>query len=134
MRWLVYAHPVAMLLVIALGMAVLREGLRNRRARLARRAYDWDRHRRLARPFAWLVAIGWLSGVASMSLLRGKPLFESVHSAFATGAALCIGAAWLLGRELERGRERFRPAHAALAGLGLFLALVAAIAAFAILP
>ncbi len=134
MRWLVYAHPVAMLLVIALGGATLHEGLRNRRLRLSRRAYDWDRHRRLARPFAWLVAIGWLSGLGSMALLRGKPVFESVHSLLASAAAVSIVTAWTLGRRLERGQAGARTVHAALGALGLFLALIAAVAAFAILP
>jgi hypothetical protein len=134
MGWLAYAHPAAMLLVLALGMAVLREGLRVRRARLGGRSHGSARHRRLARVFVALVACGWISGVASMLLVRQKPPFESVHAWVASGAALCVGGAWALGRALERGRNGVRPLHAALGTLGLLLGLAAAIAAFAILP
>jgi hypothetical protein len=134
MRWLAYAHPAAMLVVIVLGAVTLREGLRVRRARLAKRFRDASLHRRIARTFVALAVLGWLSGLASMGLLRGKPVFESVHAFVASGSALGFVSAWALGRALERGRERVRPLHAASGALGLFLALIAAIAGFAILP
>ena len=135
MRALVYLHPVAMLAVLALGLFVLRDGLRIRRGRLLRRPVDARRHRRLARVVVVLALLGFASGLASMGWLRGKALFESVHAWLATGALVGFSAGGALGLALERrGRGPFRPWHALTASVGLLLGLAAAVAAFAILP
>jgi hypothetical protein len=134
-RALVYLHPVAMLAVLALGLFVLRDGLRIRRGRLLRRPVDARRHRRLARVVVVLAMLGFASGLASMGWLRGKALFESVHAWLATGALVGFSAGGALGLALERRlRGAVRPWHALTASVGLLLGLAAAVAAFAILP
>lgn len=135
MRWLAYLHPVLMIAVLALALFVLRDGLRIRRARLARSAFDSRRHRRLARVVVLLVVGGAAAGLVSMGWLRGRPLAESVHFPLASGAALLIVAAGGLGLWLERGAPlRARTVHALCGVLGVLLALGAAVAGMAILP
>lgn len=135
MRWLAYLHPIAMFAVLTLGLVALLEGLQIRQARVLRRPYANRRHRRLARVFLLLAIAGFASGLASMALLRGKPVFESVH-ALLTSLALAgflVGA--VLGRKLERELDsNLRAPHAIVASAGLLLALAALVAGFAILP
>ena len=132
---LVYLHPVAMVAVLALGLFVLREGLRIRRGRLLRRPVDARRHRRLARVVVVCALLGFGSGLASMGWLRGKHIFDSVHAWLATGALLGFLAGGALGLVLERrGRPPTRTWHALTASAGLLLGLAAAVAGFAILP
>jgi hypothetical protein len=133
-RWLAYLHPVAMLAVLALGLVVLLEGLAIRRARMLRQRYDSRRHRRLARWFVALVVIGFGSGLFSMAVLRGKPIFGSVHSALTSAALVTFAIATALGFHLERNpRSALRGVHVAAGSLGLLLAFAAAVAGFAIL-
>ena len=134
MRWLAYLHPAAMLAVLALGLVVLLEGLEIRRRRVLRRPFDSRRHRRLARIFLALAVLGFGSGLFSMAVLRGKPLFGSVH-AWITSAALCgFVAAAALGFQLERNpRSEVRGPHALAGSIGLLAAFAAAVAGFAIL-
>ncbi len=136
MRWLAYLHPALMLLVLALGLVVLREGLRVRRARFLRQPFDSRLHRRLARLFVALVVLGFGAGLASMGWLRGEPVFESVHSILVSGVLGSLLLAASLGLLLERpaGPRRVRSAHLILGAGGLLLALTAAIAGFALLP
>ena len=136
MSWLAYLHPALMLGVLALGLVVLREGLRIRRARFLRQPFDSRRHRRLARIFVGLVVLGFGAGLASMGWLRGEPLFESVHALLVSGVLASLLGAATLGHRLERGGGPgwIRPAHLVLGAGGLLLALTAAIAGFAILP
>ncbi len=136
MRWLAYLHPALMLLVLALGLVVLREGLRVRRARFLRQPFDSRLHRRLARIFVALVVLGFGAGLASMGWLRGEPVFESVHSILVSGVLVSLLLAASLGLLLERrlGSRWIRSAHLMLGAGGLLLALTAAIAGFAILP
>ena len=136
MRWLAYLHPALMLLVLALGLMVLREGLRVRRARFLRQSFDSRLHRRLARIFVALVVLGFGVGLASMGWLRGEPVFESVHSILVSGVLVSLLLAATLGLLLERrgGPRWIRTAHLTLGAGGLLLALAAAVAAFAILP
>ncbi len=108
MRWLAYAHPLAMVLILLLAVWVLRLGLALRRARLARRPADSARHARLARWVVPLVVVGWGAGLASMAWLRGGPALQSVHFPLASSALLGAGC--------------------------LLLGLAAAIAGMAILP
>jgi hypothetical protein len=132
---LVYLHPVAMVAVLALGLFVLRDGVRIRRGRLLRRPVDARRHRRLARVVVVLAILGFGSGLVSLGWLRGKDLFESVHAWLATGALVGFSTGGALGLALERrGRGPIRTWHALTAGAGLLLGLAAAMAGFAILP
>lgn len=134
--WLAYLHPVAMAAVLALGVYVLREGLRINLGRQRRRPYDSRRHRRAARIFVVLAVAGFASGLLSMGVLRGKPLFGSVHAWLTSGALVGFVAGGALGLRLERAglAPRLRGAHAFCASAGLLLGLAAAVAGFAILP
>jgi heme/copper-type cytochrome/quinol oxidase subunit 3 len=124
-----------MVCVLALAVFVLRDGLRIRNGRLARRPVDSRRHRRVARVVVILAIAGFGSGLASMAFLRGKPLFESVHVWLASGALLGFAAGGTLGLALERrGRAPLRNWHALTASLGLLFGLAAAVAGLAILP
>ena len=134
MRWLAYAHPLAMLLILGLGIQVLRDGLRIRRARLLGNPTDSRRHRRLARWFVGLLVPGFAGGLSSMLWLRPEPAMESFHFALVLAAVACWLTAGALGLRLERGRPVNRDAHAALGAAGLLLGLAAAVAGFAILP
>ena len=130
-----YLHPAAMVAILALGLVVLREGLRVRRGRLIGRPVPSRRHRRLARWLIWLATLGFGSGLISMVWLRGKPAFGSVHFWL---AACALGGMWMgaqLGFQLEEdGRAPIRGFHAITGGIGLLFGLAAAVAGFAILP
>jgi hypothetical protein len=134
-RWLAYLHPVAMLAVLGLGLIVLIEGLHIRRGRIVGPKWASRRHRRFARIFLALVAVGFVAGLASMAFLREKPVFGSVHAALTSAALVGFAAGGYLGLRLERDlRSPLRGLHAIGASLGLLLALAAAVAGFAILP
>jgi hypothetical protein len=135
MDGIVYLHPIGMLAVIALGFAVLRDGLRIRDARMRRRPFDSRRHRRLAKLFVVLMAIGWAAGVSSMVLLRNQPMFASIHWPFGSSALALIGVAGAIGLQMERGRwlDR-RVAHVAFGACGMLFAVGAAVAGMSILP
>ena len=134
-RWLAYVHPVVMTAVLALGLVVLREGLRLRHARLLGRVAGSARHTRLARLFVPLVLLGYGSGLSSMFFLRDEPLYGSVHALLTSGALTGFVAVYLLGRRLERRPSHIlRTAHLVCGAGGLLLALAAAIAGIAILP
>lgn len=135
MHWLAYAHPVLMISVLALALFVLREGLRIRRHRLRGQAHDSSRHRRYARWVVLGVVLGAAVGLGSMAWLRDRPLMESIHFPLAASGALGITAAGAFGLLLERGASlRVRTIHALCGGLGVLLALAAAVAGMAILP
>ena len=135
MRWLAYAHPVLMIAVLALALFVLREGLRIRRHRLRGQPHDSSRHRRFARWVLIGVLLGAAAGLGSMAWLRDRPLMESIHFPLAFAAGLGITAAGGLGLLLERGASLgVRTVHALCGGLGVLLALAAAVAGMAILP
>ncbi len=135
MRGLAYLHPAFMLVVLALAIFVLRDGLAIRRARLAKRPYRSIRHRVLAKLVVALVVLGFGAGLVSMAVLRDRPVAESIHFPLVAAAALGISAAGGLGLLLERGASlQVRTAHALFGGIGVLLALAAAIAGMAILP
>jgi hypothetical protein len=135
MRWLAYLHPLAMLMILALGLAALREGLRMRRLRLRRRPCDSGRHLRLARPFVVLVALGYGSGLASMAWLRGEELYASPHAALTSAALVALVVAGALGLRLQRQPgPTVRLIHLVCGSTGMLLALAAAVAGFDILP
>jgi hypothetical protein len=135
MRWLAYVHPAAMAAVLGLGLLVLREGLRLRRARLLGPSLDSARHRRLAQVFVALIVVGYGSGLLSMGRLRAEPLFDSVHAIFTTGALVGFVLAFALGKQLQhRPGSALRTVHVACGAVGLLLGLAAAVAGIAILP
>lgn len=130
-----YLHPIAMLLILALGIFVLRDGVAIRRARLLQRPIDSRRHRRLGRALVLGAVLGFAAGLYSMAALREKPLAESVHFPFALLAVIGLTSAAFFGWRLEQGaRLSIRKAHATLAALGILFALGAAVAGLAILP
>jgi hypothetical protein len=134
-RWLAYAHPLAMTAVLALGLWVLREGLRLRHARLLERPSDSARHSRLARLFVPLVLLGYGTGLLSMAFLRRDPVFDSVHALLTSGATAAFVCAYFLGRRLEANPSGvIRTAHLVCGAGGLLVSLAAAIAGIAILP
>lgn len=124
-----------MLLILALAIFVLREGVGIRRARLLQRPIDSRRHRRLARILVVGALLGFGAGLFSMAELRNQPLAESVHFPFALLGVIGFTAAGLLGWRLESGASlSTRKAHAILGTLGILFALGAAVAGMAILP
>ena len=124
-----------MLLVLALGIFVLREGLRIRRGRLTRRGVGSATHRRYARVFVAAALLGYGSGLFSMAVLRGESLAESVHFPLVSFGIAALALAGVLGLLLERGAGlRARTAHALAGALGLLSALGGAAAGMAILP
>src|SRR5262245_65397234 len=109
-----------MVAILALGLFVLREGLRVRRGRLFGRPVPSRRHRRAARWLVWLALAGFGSGLASMAWLRGKPVFASVHFWLAAAALAGMWMGAQLGFQLEQnGRAPVRGLHALLGSLGL---------------
>ncbi len=135
MIWLAYLHPVAMIATLALGILVLREGLRIRRSRLQAAPVRSARHRKLAKVFVPLAALGFATGPASMTWLRGKDVFDSVHSLLALAAVSGLIAGGLLGLRLERQADhRIRALHSICAGIGLLIGLATGVAGIAILP
>ena len=134
-RWLAYVHPAFMLCVIALGIFVLREGLRIRRGRVTGAPVDSARHQRWAKVVVVAAALGFGAGLGSMAWLRERAVFESVHSLLAALALLGLLSGGALGLRLARGgAERVRLIHSLCAGAGLLFALAAGMAGMAILP
>jgi hypothetical protein len=135
MRWLAYVHPGLMIGVLALALFVLREGLQVRRARVLGNPFDSSRHQRWARILVVLVALGFALGLASLGLLRGRPVGGSVHFPLALASGVGITLAGALGTWLARGAPaRVRVIHAACGAAGVLLGIGAAIAGLAILP
>lgn len=121
--------------VLALGLFVLREGARVRAARLRRRPFDSRRHRRLARAFVVLAALGFGAGLGSAIGLRGMAPLQSAHAWLVGPATLSLLVAGGLGLRLERrGGRLVRRVHLVAGTLGLLTALAGAVAGMAILP
>jgi hypothetical protein len=121
--------------VIALGIAVLREGLALRGARLRGGRRDPQRHRRLAKTFVPLLVLGYGSGLISMLFIREREFLGSVHGVFGTGVVLAALGAGCFGLALERGRALGRrSAHALLGGGSVLLTLGSALAGMSLLP
>lgn len=133
--WLAYLHPAAMIVVLLLGLVTLREGLLLRRARLVGGEVDKRRHRRLGRVYGLAIAAGYGSGLASLGILRGEPVWESFHSLLATAALAGVTIAYVLGRRLEaRTEATARSLHLIAGSVGLLCAIAGAAAGIAILP
>ncbi len=135
MRWLAYVHPAFMLCVLALGIFVLREGLRIRRGRVTGAPVNSARHRRWAKVVVTAAALGFGAGLSSMAWLRERPVYDSIHAWLASLALLGLLVGGALGLRLERGDAgRVRLIHSLCAGAGLLFALAAGMAGMAILP
>ena len=108
-RWLAYVHPLWMLCSLALCLAALREGLRVRRLRRARRPLPpglRDRHLRLGKTAVAALLTGLVLGVVSVAALSDWTPGSSFHALLAgVSGVLFVGVA-LQGRALERGGER----------------------------
>jgi Protein of unknown function (DUF4079) len=132
-----WVHPAWMVASLVLAALALRLGLRMRRARLGgapRERGLLRRHLRLARPAALLVAPGFAGGLASAVWLRGWTPFQRLHAWLALLALALFLAAALLGRRLERGRDRRVGLHGLLGLLAVLAGAVAAVAGFVLLP
>lgn len=124
-----------MLAVLALGLWVLREGVRIRVSRLRGRGYDSRAHRRLARWFVALALAGGVAGFASAFALRGMEPLRSAHAWLVVPAVCALALAGGLGLLLERGGNlAVRRVHLVAGTVGLLVALAGAVAGFAILP
>ena len=127
---------------IGLAALALRSGLRLRRRRRWRgvdpeysAAVERRHHLRIAKVALLWLALGSLSGPASMWWLRGRPPFETAH-AYAGGAALLLFlAAGVLGRRLERNTAvEPRDWHAAIATSAVLAAALAFATGWVLLP
>lgn len=136
--WLAWAHPVWMVLSLALTAAALRAGLRLRSARLRRvrrGAEAVPRHVRRAKPAVAMLGLGFVAGPLSAVFLRGWEPFGTAHAWLGTLAVALFAATAALGLRLERrGTRPAVEAHAWLA-LGACLAAAAALGTgFVLLP
>jgi len=137
LRWLAHAHPLWMLISIALTAVALRTGLRLRSVRRrggTRTSEQRAAHVRIAKVAVALVLVGFVGGPLSSLWLRGWEPFGTFHAALGLLAASLFVAAAVLGRRLESARGRPLDAHAALGTLAVLAAAVAAIAGFVLLP
>jgi hypothetical protein len=136
LRWLAWAHPVAMSVGLLLAIFALRLGLRLRHGRLTRQpsAVALRRlHLRVAKPAVVLLLVGFVGGPLSAVWLRGWEAFGTFHSALGGLAAVFLLVTGLEGRQLERGAGD-RDRHALLAVLAVLFGGVAAFAGFVLLP
>jgi hypothetical protein len=134
---LAWVHPAWMLLSIGAAAAALRLGLRLRRERRAgprREPALRRRHLRIARPAVAAVLLGFALGPISAVSLRGFEPFATFHGAVGIATAALFAAAAWIGHRLAHGRSRARDLHAALGGLAVLAAALAAVAGFVLLP
>lgn len=125
-------------MTICLGVlfAVLRLGLRSRKARLVGAPPDIDLirlHMRLAKPAVAFVMIGFIGGGLSSSLIRDWSLMESFHGLLALIVVILFGAAAFLGRRAQRG-EGDPGTHGLFGLLAMLGSALAAVAGFILLP
>jgi hypothetical protein len=135
--WLAYGHPAWMIAALGMCLFALRIGLAIRRARRARRPPPSGaraRHLRIAKIGVTFALVGFALGPLSVALLRDWTPMSSFHSLLGGIAAVLFAGAALQGRRLERGDRAARNVHALLGGAAVSIALVAAIAGFALLP
>ena len=126
-----------MVLALCLCALTLRAGLALRRSRLglARRTPALRRrHLRIAKPAVALLLCGFVLGPLSALWLRDWTPFGSFHAWLGLLVAALFAATAVVGRRIETGRSRAFDAHAALGGLAVLAAAVAAVAGFVLLP
>ena len=122
---------------LLLAALALRNGLAIRRARQTRRPPPRgarQRHLRLAQPAFFLLCIGFAAGIASAVWLRGFAPLRSFHGVLGTIAIALFVLTWRAGERLEHGDLSVRERHARLALAAMLVAVLTAIAGFAILP
>jgi hypothetical protein len=131
---MVYVHPVAGGLVLALLLYVASLGIRSR-GRARHRARLLAQHARLA-PLAFgLVAVAWVLGAASTLWLRDDLVFaEGTH--FTTGTALLavMAASYWTSRKALAGGENAREIHVWLGVAATLLAAAQALTGLRITP
>ncbi len=136
-RWLVYVHPIWMVMALGLCLVALRAGLALRRAHAAKRPPPKGTralHLRVAKPGVLLVLTGFVLGPLSVAWFRDWTPMSSFHALLGGVAAVLFAGAGLQGRRLEAGEGDARRAHAWLGGAAVVLGLTAAIAGFVLVP
>lgn len=118
---LVYVHPIAGGITIALLLYSGGLGLRARNRRRGK-AEILRRHSRIA-PVAFVLnAVSWVGGILSMWLLRPEmELAASMHVRLGTALVVVLAAAFVCSRRM--GSETIRNLHAALGSVALLLAV-----------
>jgi hypothetical protein len=137
LRWLLYVHPIWMLVALGLCLVALRAGLALRRAHASRRPPPPGTralHLRVAKTGVVLVLCGFVLGPLSVAWFRDWTPMSSFHALLGGLAALLFAGAGLQGRRLEAGERDARRSHALLGGAAVVLGLTAAIAGFVLVP
>ena len=132
-----FVHPIAMAVVIVLGLFVYATGMRLRERRVKKKPTPKehkDRHTRIAQPFVLLFFAGFIAGPLSAVYIRGFAPMNSAHGWLGAAALLLFATAGSLGMGLKQGRSSRAAVHGLLAVLGAMLALAAAIAGIELLP
>ena len=141
-EWLPFLHPLWQGVGLALGFAALREGLVLRQQRRQRRHTTGHgtrqaRHIRLGKASWWMLASGYLLGIAELLWVRGEPVMRSAHFYFATLAfgLLCWGV--LYGLAMQYSTSNYaarRDLHGFLLPLALMIMVVVALLGLSLLP
>ena len=136
-RVLAFAHPLWMVVAIALAIATARMGLEIRRRRAKGqppgRALR-ERHLRFGKSSIAMVVVGFAVGPPSMLYLRERDVFDSFHAILGLIVlGLFLWTGWS-GRSLASGKAEARDVHRIAAGASIASALASAIAGFTLLP
>ena len=137
-----FVHPLWQWVGIVLGFVALREGLalRKHRRRAAQDSMPMasrKRHARLGKACWWTIGVGYLLGLAELSLIRGQSVMQSAHFYFATLALglFCWGA--MYGLAMLRGTTAYascRELHGFLLPLALLIMVVVGLLGLQLLP
>jgi len=136
-KLLAYLHPAFMVATITLVLVVLREGIRMRKLRLARKPVSRalrDRHTKLAKPAVAMVMVGLLGGVVSIVELRARAPLGTFHAFAALLSASLFGAAAWIGHRIEARKSRAVEAHGWLGLAATLAAALASLGGFVLLP
>ena len=140
MLWItVYFHPTIQITTLALGLYVLKLGIKIRRNRLLKLNSPTEitigRHIRLAKIFTVLFTIGYFLGLIEMKFVLEKDLYNSFHGFFGTLTLIFLYSTAWLGRKIrEKTNEKTRELHRFCAFTSIFLALITAFAGITLLP
>jgi hypothetical protein len=137
-----YVHPIVQVLVLLMALATLRLGLalkhhRTGQRHLSNRRQLFQRHIQLGLLFVSCLVGGYVLGIVSMPLFRGRAPFRSAHFFFATIALFLFLGGGYTGWRLKQGTKRYadmRDVHGFVVYLGLFVSLGAAVMGFVLLP
>ena len=139
---LAYVHPVLQLVVLLMVLATLRLGLVLKTHRTGtRQIRNWQqifqRHTQLGLLVLAGLSGGYILGLLSMPLFRGRPPFRSAHFFFATLALLLFLGGGYTGWRLKQGTDKYadvRDIHGFLVYLALFISLGGGVMGFILLP